>query len=257
MRVFPKSRFVKFFTFLLPLAFILLLLQYLQVKMATLEKYHFPRDMDSNQLFPACQQIIKGDKLAIKKANETMMFREKHFISPLDYIKLCSNCTNFTSKRGYILTALSKKEEEFPIAFSITIYKDIEQFERLLKAIYRPQNYYCVHVDKKSPLIFHRAVKQISSCFPNVFVAFKNIYVAWGQFSVLESNLICMEDLLTNAKSWKYIINLSGQEYPLRANNELVEILQKLKGKSIVHGMPVTEERYVIEKIIVYYQFLK
>ena len=42
------------------------------------------------------------------------------------------------------------EEAVFGIAFCIMMYKDVEQFERLLRAVYRPQNIYCVHVEASS-----------------------------------------------------------------------------------------------------------
>ena len=34
----------------------------------------------------------------------------------------------------------------------------------------------------------------------------------------------------------RYFINLTGQEYPLKTNGELVEILKTLNGSNIIHG---------------------
>jgi len=75
------------------------------------------------------------------------------------------------------------------------MFRDVELFERLLRAIYRPHNFYCVHVDKKSASTVHRAVAAISSCFNNVFVAPHAADVQWGTYTVLEPELICMEAL--------------------------------------------------------------
>ena len=257
--VSPRSRYVKSFIVLFPLALVLFLLQYYQINMKILTKSSVRKNIKSHQFFPACQQIIAGDQRFIKKAQNTMRRWQKLHLSTLDYIKLSSHCENFISNREYVLTALSKNEEEFPIAFSITTYRDIEQFERLLRAIYRPQNYYCIHVDKKSPQIFHRAVQHISSCFSNVFVTSNIISVTWGEFSVLKSDLICMKDLWTRSKSWKYFINLTGQEFPLKTNNEIVDILQKLKGKSIVKGITPPKNRYFLctELSFIAYSFQK
>jgi len=50
----------------------------------------------------------------------------------------------------------------FPLAFSMVIYRDIDQFERLLRVLYRPQNFYCIHVDRKAPAAFKAAAKAIA-----------------------------------------------------------------------------------------------
>jgi len=45
------------------------------------------------------------------------------------------------------------------------------QVERLLRAIYMPQNFYCIHIDSKSPTRVHRSAAAVASCFDNVFIA--------------------------------------------------------------------------------------
>ena len=69
-------------------------------------------------------------------------------------------------------------------------------FERLLRAIYHPQNIYCIHVDKKSSGELLEAVKKLSSCFPNVFVASKLIEVHYAHWSRVEADISCFEDLV-------------------------------------------------------------
>ena len=59
------------------------------------------------------------------------------------------SCDDLRRLGDYIQKPLNSQEESFPIAYSILVYKDPEQVERLLHAIYRPQNHYCIHVDSK------------------------------------------------------------------------------------------------------------
>jgi hypothetical protein len=114
------------------------------------------------------------------------------------------------------------------------MYKDVDQVERLLRAIYRPQNIYCIHVDSKTDDTLYRAIQNVSHCFDNVFVLNKRVNVKWGEMSVLEPELLCMKELLTRNKRWKYFINLTGQEFPLKTNYELVKILQAYNGSNDV-----------------------
>lgn len=60
------------------------------------------------------------------------------------------DCAAFRTERGYITKPLSSEEAGFPIGFSLLMYKDSALVERLLRAIYMPQNFYCVHVDIKA-----------------------------------------------------------------------------------------------------------
>lgn len=181
----------------------------------------------------SCSAIFKRSEnethKAIKLAKDV-----GHAISDATYINLTYHCQNFQDQRGYIMSSLTEEEENFPLAFSIVLYKEAEMFERLLRAIYRPQNYYCLHVDKSSSLTFFSAVSDIADCFPNVFLVSKRIDIIWGEYSVLEADLLCMEDLWTFPK-WKYLFTLTGQEFPLKTNYELVKILTAYKGANDVN----------------------
>ena len=53
---------------------------------------------------------------------------------------------------------------------SVVFYKDVDQVVRLLRAIYRPQNYYCLHLDKKAPAQLHQTTQRLTQCFENVSV---------------------------------------------------------------------------------------
>ncbi|VDD76976.1 unnamed protein product [Mesocestoides corti] len=47
-----------------------------------------------------------------------------------------------------------QEEIAFPIAYTIMAFERPDQVWRLLRAIYRPHNFYCVHFDQKSPLLY-------------------------------------------------------------------------------------------------------
>ena len=166
------------------------------------------------------------------------------------------DCESFKRRRGYITSSLTQEEENFPIAFSLLVFKDIEMVDRVLRSVYRPQNLYCIHVDSKSDPEFYSAVQSVAACFSdNVRMSRRRVDVQWGHFSVLEPELICMEDLWDmdenvtditedtpgsmekqRRKKWKYFINLTGQEFPLKTNYEIVQILKAYKGANNVEG---------------------
>lgn len=110
------------------------------------------------------------------------------------------------------------------------------QLERMLRLIYRPQNVYCIHVDAKSSSSVHRAVHAIASCFNNVILASQAIDIHWGEFSLLEAELICLQQLFNRSEPWRYYVNLMGREFPLRTNLELVQIFKAYNGANDVDG---------------------
>lgn len=182
-----------------------------------------------------CAALFKNVKSEQEKAMAIMKQKYKGTrIFDANFTTL--KCKEFVQHRGYITSEGNREERNFPIAFSIAIFKDLGQVERLLRSIYRPQNAYCFHMDSKSPKLLHRGIHRLASCFPNVIVAKNSVDVRWGNWSVLEADLICMKELLDRFPDWKYLINLTGQEFPLRTNLELVRILKAFNGSNSMEG---------------------
>lgn len=185
-----------------------------------------------------CAAIFNGDNAEIEKAKELTEKGNytREFIKDKEYVLLTRNCISFKSKRGYDDFLVSEEEVNFPIAFSILLYKDVEQVERLLRAIYAPQNYYCLHVDADCTHEVHDAIQGIANCFDNVFVVSRKEYVVYAGFTRLQADLNCMEDLLKLSGDWKYFINLPSQEFPLKTNKEIVKILEIYNGANDIPG---------------------
>ena len=93
-----------------------------------------------------CEDLLLSNKSMSNKSKSYFTNLEKpHTLVPDSYYTR-ARCEDL--QRGFVLEAL-REEMEFPIAFSLLVYKDTEQIYRLLRAIYRPSNYYCIHVDAK------------------------------------------------------------------------------------------------------------
>ncbi|XP_053098242.1 beta-1,3-galactosyl-O-glycosyl-glycoprotein beta-1,6-N-acetylglucosaminyltransferase 7 isoform X2 [Pangasianodon hypophthalmus] len=136
------------------------------------------------------------------------------------------NCSRIQSELHFIMETLSKEEEDYPLAFIITIHKDLEMFVRLLRAIYAPHNIYCIHIDAKAPEDYRVSVERLAECFPNVFLASVSETVTYAGFSRLKADINCMEDLVRSPVKWQRVINLCGQDFPVQSNLELVRYMQ-------------------------------
>ncbi|TPP55951.1 N-acetyllactosaminide beta-1 6-N-acetylglucosaminyl-transferase isoform C [Fasciola gigantica] len=136
--------------------------------------------------------------------------------------------------------SVSVEELQFPLAFSFNIHKQFTQFARLFRAVFRHHNAYCIHVDYKADREFRKQVMRLVNCFgPNVYVIprERSISVKWGDLSTLEAWIRCAEFLLNQSSvRWKYLLNGSGQEFPLRTNWELVRALKAINGSNIVES---------------------
>lgn len=117
----------------------------------------------------------------------------------------------------------------------------MQNFERLLRAIYTPQNIYCVHVDKKSDASFFSAVTAITSCFPNVFMVSQAVDVVYAAWPRVQADLNCMADLYNASTKWKYLINTCGQDFPLKTNLEIVRKLRSLQGGNSMESEQMPE----------------
>ena len=101
----------------------------------------------------------------------------------------------FKTARQYVEYPLSDVELDFPLAYSIVVHRDAGLAERLLRSIYRSQNFYCFHVDQKASPEFYDAMNTISKCFPNVFLSEQREDVIYSHFSRLQADLNCMKTL--------------------------------------------------------------
>lgn len=187
-----------------------------------------------------CVAMLYGDENEVERAKDFMRASGSggagadRTISPAEMINRTQNCAEFRRTRAYFSRPLSREEAEFPIAFSILAYKDPQQVERLLRAIYAPQNFYCIHVDAKASAETIGAVRALVGCFENVFMASRLENVRWGHISIVLAEMHCIEDLMKYR--WKYFINLSGQMFPTHSNRELVKILQLYDGANDIEG---------------------
>nr|XP_023958613.1 N-acetyllactosaminide beta-1,6-N-acetylglucosaminyl-transferase isoform X2 [Chrysemys picta bellii] len=145
-------------------------------------------------------------------------------------------CTKYLIQNHYITSPLSAEEAAFPLAYIITLHKEFDTFERLFRAIYMPQNVYCIHVDRKATAKFKQDVEKLLNCFPNAFLASKMELVVYAGISRLQADLNCMKDLLESGVRWKYLLNVCGQDFPLKTNKEIVQYLKIFKGKNITPG---------------------
>ncbi|CAN0506732.1 unnamed protein product [Rangifer tarandus platyrhynchus] len=178
---------------------------------------------DTWMLTQVCTSLIK-DKTPLLWRNKLMMYGK-------------SSCKASVTQSHYITEPLSKEEAEFPLAYIMVIHHNFDTFARLFRAVYMPQNVYCVHVDEKGTVEFKDSVEQLLSCFPNAFLASKMEPVVYGGISRLQADLNCIKDLAASEVPWKYALNTCGQDFPLKTNREIVQYLKGFKGKNITPGV--------------------
>ena len=129
-----------------------------------------------------------------------------------------------------LLTSENKEtRDNFPLAFSHMLHKDTAIFEIFLALYFRPNNFHCIHVDKKATYLVRQSVENLVRCYKTkinhgeIFIIPKNesISVRWGEMSVLDADIKCQNRLLAfnqerdKGNRWKYTLSVAGSELPL------------------------------------------
>ena len=96
----------------------------------------------------------------------------------------------------------NSEDVETKLAFTIVTHDQLGLFEVLLHSIFRPYNAYCIYIGSNTAEKYRKLVNCYNFLYPrsNVFMAINTTAVEWGRWSVIEADLICMEQLL-NLKS--------------------------------------------------------
>ena len=181
-----------------------------------------------------CRAIMADNREALSSAERYMKSHPK--LSVPKRVRLPVGCRPYETNPFYRRVASSVEEELFPIAYSIVVHRNPAQLERLLRAVYWPQNIYCIHVDAKAGRDLADYVTNLVRCLPNVITADRE-YVIYAGYSRLKADLNCMSKLLGIPQRWNYVINLTGEEFPLKTNRELVKILRIYNGSNDIEGM--------------------
>lgn len=181
-----------------------------------------------------CSALFEGKGAAPKVAK---FCNYPHGSEILAHLHTGGNCSRTAQALHFISRPLSAEEGNFSLAYIVTIREELAMFVQLLRAIYVPQNVYCILVDEKAPKKFKTAVQTLVNCFENIFISSKRVKVADTGFTRLQADINCMEDLVHSKFQWNYVINLCGQDFPIKTNKEIIRYIRsKWNDKNITPG---------------------
>lgn len=117
------------------------------------------------------------------------------------------------------------------IAYIISVYKYPEQLARLILRLNTEGSTFFVHVDKKSDAeIYQRAIAGLSS-LPNVYFLERHRSY-WGGFGHVATSIKGLSEILRRRIVFDYAVLLTGQDYPIKTNAQIMAFLQSSAGKS-------------------------
>lgn len=186
-------------------------------------------DSFSSEFGMDCQALFNSD-------NETID-RAKNWSAPCVFndstmMMLTSECSDLRRNFPFYwpLQSPNKINNEYALAFVVTVAKNSEQVVRLFQTIYRPWNLYCLTYDNHTSLSFKNTMHNLHKCFDNIIMPDTFINIKWAGFSILESTMNCLKLLSEHKINWRYVQLLSWNDFPLKTNEKMVEIMQILNG---------------------------
>lgn len=109
-------------------------------------------------------------------------------------------------------------------------------------AIYHPANYYLVHVDKRAGVGLQAEIRDLLASFSNAHLL-ESQNVVWGGYSMVETELKGIKELLKTSVEWDFFILLSGQDFPLKPQAFIQDFLSQNEGKDFISIADQAKER--------------
>ncbi len=111
-------------------------------------------------------------------------------------------------------------------AYLVLVHNNPAQFIRLINAADHPENLFLLHVDAKSGPAIHQAAAEFAASRPNVQILPARD-VRWASWSVVDATLAAIETLLGMSNTWLFFSNLSGQDFPLQPQEQILARLKR------------------------------
>lgn len=131
------------------------------------------------------------------------------------------------------------------IAFLLTLNgRAVRQVYRLLKALYRTEHFFYIHIDSRQRYIY-RELLALENRFTNIRLAKTRFSTIWGGASLLKMLLASMSDLLDGPWKWEYIVNLSESDFPVKTVDKLSRFLTLNRGMNFIKSHGRETQRFI------------
>lgn len=129
------------------------------------------------------------------------------------------------------------------IAYIVLAHKLPGQLIRLIRTLDSSSATFLIHIDKKAEGSSYKKVSDTFADAENVyFLERRPIY--YGDFNHVQSTLDGIHMLLELDISFDYVILLTGQDYPVKSQNDIQIFLDKNRGKSFMEYFLLPDERW-------------
>ena len=119
------------------------------------------------------------------------------------------------------------------LAYLIIAHQLPEQLAQMLYCIQHPDNVYLVIPDSKGLTGSEPALQAVVRRHPNVFIAPARD-MRWASWSLMQARLDGIRELLARPEPWEVLINLSGQDFPLKSQEEIRAFFAANEGRNFL-----------------------
>jgi hypothetical protein len=116
--------------------------------------------------------------------------------------------------------------------FLISAYKNVPTIHELVNHFYCADNYFFIHMDKKSRFFEHSLIQELKSK-PNVYLLENRVTVKWGGFSHLRAIITLVEEGLKH-QDISYFHLLSDSCFPIKPAEKFFAFFEKNEGKEFI-----------------------
>jgi Core-2/I-Branching enzyme len=135
-----------------------------------------------------------------------------------------------------------KIQSDIRIAYVILAHQYPEQLCRLVETLSCSCTDFFIHIDKgKDIKPFKSSLAKIRKGDSSItFVArYKS---PWGSIGLVTATLNAFAEIVQSSKIYDYVITLSGQDYPLKKNSDIIDFFERNYGKNYISYFPCTNE---------------
>lgn len=124
------------------------------------------------------------------------------------------------------------------IVYIILAHKYPTQLVRLVNRLYDEKYSFMIHIDLKANHNIYDFTFHALKHFENVFFL-KRHKVFWGDFSQVMITLEALEKIFEKEIDFDYIKLLSGQDYPIKSNKDIENLLNNHSNQSFLEHFPL------------------
>jgi len=127
--------------------------------------------------------------------------------------------------------------------YIIHAHKSPKQLRRLIERLSTSDTNFYIHIDRSTDLQpFRDELASIDTVY--LFDDDQRIAITWGDVSQVEATLLAIQKIIAD-KRQGYCILMSGQDYPIKSNQDIGSFFEANKGKNFISGLPLyTDETW-------------